>query len=130
MNWLPRRAASQDGESCPRGAGVSNDARDTRYPTRWAAARPCAVHSSIGPNLRRSAESFFVLLILVVGPTMSRRSSTVPFHTLRLTGCFRTSFAIAPCGRLWLAPQSRAPENARTTVGRAPDIPPARPTDC
>ena len=25
---------------------------------------------------------------------------------------------------------SRAPESARTTAGRAPDIPPARPTDC
>src|SRR4051795_13538308 len=24
----------------------------------------------------------------------------------------------------------RAPESARTTAGRAPDIPPARPTDC
>ena len=27
-------------------------------------------------------------------------------------------------------PRSRAPESARTTAGRAPDIPPARPTDC
>src|SRR3954464_13837864 len=32
--------------------------------------------------------------------------------------------------RLECCPRSRAPESARTTAGRAPDIPPARPTDC